>query len=60
MKIIILPSDDKQWYFVVTARNNQPILTSETYTRRSNAVKAARKIIAGINKNTPIVYGEAR
>lgn len=34
-------STDGQFYFTVTAANNKVLVTSETYTRRENALKGA-------------------
>lgn len=39
-------SKNKQYYFTVCGRNGQVVLTSETYTRKRDALRAAKKIIA--------------
>lgn len=38
-------SKDKQWYFVVTSRNGQVLVTSETYKTKSNAVKGSKALV---------------
>jgi uncharacterized protein YegP (UPF0339 family) len=38
----IKKSKDGQFYFVLVAANGEPILTSETYTRRADAERGAR------------------
>lgn len=37
-------SDDKQYYFTVCSANHQPILTSETYKRKENALKGVASV----------------
>lgn len=44
--IVIKQSKNKQWFFTITASNGHKIATSETYTRKSDAKKAARKLRA--------------
>lgn len=39
---------DEQWYFVVIARNNEVTETSETYTRKDSAHRAARREHPGL------------
>ena len=34
MKLTIRKSKNKQFYFVITAKNGEPVLTSETYLKR--------------------------
>lgn len=43
---------DGQWYYVVVAANGQVTETSETYTRRSNAKRAARKSFPDLEVRT--------
>lgn len=38
----VLNSSDGQFYYVVTNSQGEPVYTSETYTRKNNAVSAAR------------------
>jgi uncharacterized protein YegP (UPF0339 family) len=48
MKIHIKRSLDNQIFFTIHARNGKTIATSETYKRKSSAVKAAKKFIMPI------------
>jgi Domain of unknown function (DUF1508) len=41
--INVKPSSDGQFYYVVEAKNGQPVYTSETYKRQHDVIKAARK-----------------
>lgn len=43
-------SVDGQFYFTVCGKNHKPVLTSETYKRKENAI---RGIIAVLNILTP-------
>lgn len=36
-------SRNRQWYFVLVAANGEPIVTSETYTRPTDAVRACTR-----------------
>lgn len=38
----------REWYWRVMAKNGQVILTSETYSTRSNAKRAANRFMEGI------------
>jgi len=56
--IEILKSKDKQWYFVVKAKNGRILVTSETYKTRRGALRgvySACKIfdtaLAGVDKS---------
>lgn len=49
MKFIIKKSKDKQWYFILTARNGEPMFTSETYTRKASCVKSVTSIKRSIS-----------
>lgn len=42
-KLHVRKSRDGQWYFVATARNGEPVATSETYTRKADAVRGAQR-----------------
>lgn len=44
MHIDVRPSEDGQWYYMMVSSNGQPMPVSETYTRRSSAVRAAKKL----------------
>lgn len=37
MKFIIKKSSDGQFYFVIVAKNGEPLATSEMYTRKAKA-----------------------
>lgn len=39
-QIVIKQSKNGQYYFIVIARNRKILVTSETYTRKSNCKKA--------------------
>ncbi len=41
-------SKDNEYYFVCKAANHEVVLTSETYTRASSAVDAAKKAFADV------------
>jgi uncharacterized protein YegP (UPF0339 family) len=41
MKIKINQAKNKQFYFIVIAKNNKTLLTSETYTTKRNCLKTA-------------------
>jgi uncharacterized protein YegP (UPF0339 family) len=49
MKFHLKRSEDKQFYFVLIARNGQTLLTSETYTRKSSCIKAITSMRRGIS-----------
>lgn len=38
--IIIKKARNKQWYFIVKARNGRTLVQSETYKRKRSALKA--------------------
>lgn len=42
-KIKVLSSKDGQFYYVAVTRKGEPLYTSETFTRRPSAIKAARR-----------------
>lgn len=44
MHLKIKRAEDGQYYFILVARNGQTLMTSETYTRKANAMKSAVKI----------------
>lgn len=46
IKVIIHPSKDGQFYFTIV--RGQVSVTSETYTEKSNAKRAAKNLINGI------------
>lgn len=51
--IVIKRSVDRQWVFVVKARNGKVVSTSETYKRKHNAltgIEALREAVKGIVK----------
>lgn len=45
MKFTIYKSDDGQFYYVVTSRNGQIMLTSETMKRKQSCVSAIKRIM---------------
>lgn len=49
-KVKVLPSEDGQFYYVAVDRKGEPLYTSETFTRRSSAVNAARREHEGRNE----------
>lgn len=51
MKFVIKKSNDKQFYFIIQAKNNQPIMTSETYKTRRNALQSLMAIQNAFFKN---------
>lgn len=40
--------DSPQYYFVALGRNGEPLVTSETYTRRATAEKQAGELFPGV------------
>lgn len=52
----IRPSQDGQWYFVQLGGNGEVIATSETYTRKPSAVRAAWN--AGATQVFEMINGE--
>lgn len=42
MKVQIFPGKDGQWYCRLVAHNGETVLTSEGYTRKWNAKRAAK------------------
>ena len=50
MKFIIHKSKDKQFYFTIVARNGKTLVTSETYTRKSNAISSMKIFMREIAK----------
>lgn len=48
MKFQIKRSKDKQFYFVLIARNGNTLLTSETYKRKASCAKAILSLQKGI------------
>lgn len=51
MKFHIKRSKDKQFYFVLIARNGQVVLTSETYTRKAACRKSITSLVKQIWKS---------
>jgi uncharacterized protein YegP (UPF0339 family) len=49
MKIFTLKkSKDKQFFFILKGMNGQILTTSETYTRRENAIKGIRRVLNAV------------
>ena len=49
MKIFTLKkSKDKQFFFTLHGMNGQPLCTSETYTRKENAIKGIRRVFNAV------------
>jgi uncharacterized protein YegP (UPF0339 family) len=44
MKFVIRKSSDKQWYFILKARNGEIIATSETYKTKQACKKGIRSV----------------
>lgn len=51
MKFVIKKSKDKQFYFILQAKNNQVVMTSETYKSRRNAKESLMLIQNAFFKN---------
>lgn len=49
-KVKVLPSDDGQFYYVAVDKKGEPLYTSETFTRKSSAINAARREHEGRNE----------
>lgn len=49
-KVKVLPSSDGQFYYVALGRNSEKIYTSETFGKRSDAIRAARREHEGRNE----------
>ena len=49
-KVKVLPSEDDQFYYVALDRKGEPLYTSETFTRKSSAINAARREHEGRNE----------
>lgn len=47
--IKILESKDKQFYFVIQAKNGKVIATSETYKRKRDCLKSA-ELVEGLSR----------
>ena len=45
MKFTIYKSEDGQYYYVVTSRNGQIMLTSETMKRKQSVTNAIKRIM---------------
>jgi uncharacterized protein YegP (UPF0339 family) len=45
MKFIIKRAVNKEWFFIITAKNGQTLATSETYKRRGGCLKAIKSIV---------------
>ena len=43
-RIEVAKSRDDQWFYRVVAANGETLSTSETYTRREDAVRAAESV----------------
>ena len=48
MKFILKKSKNRQFYFVLTARNGEKMFHSETYTRKASAIKAIKSLQKGV------------
>ncbi len=40
----IFKGEDKQWYWRLVGKNGETVASSEGYTRRANAIKAAKRM----------------
>lgn len=45
--VTIFAGRNGKWYFRATARNNEKIASSQSYTRRSDAVRGALRAFSG-------------
>jgi uncharacterized protein YegP (UPF0339 family) len=43
VKIVVFQGNDGQWYYRRVATNGEPVGTSEGYTRKASAKRAAQK-----------------
>ena len=48
-KLKLKRARNKQWYFVIVARNGKIIATSETYKRKSSAEKTMSRLLLYID-----------
>lgn len=46
--VVVLSSENGQWYYLVKAGNHRTLSTSEMYKRRWNCVRAAKKAEPGL------------
>jgi hypothetical protein len=49
-KVKVLPSEDGQFYYIALDKKGEPLYTSETFTRKSSAINAARREHEGRNE----------
>jgi len=49
-KVKVQPSEDGLFYYVALDRKGEPLYTSETFTRKSTAINAARREHEGRNE----------
>lgn len=47
-------SKDRQWYFIVVARNGRTLVTSETYRTKQNAIKGINALRTVFDKPTDV------
>lgn len=45
IRVRIMQAKDKSYYFVLRAGNGEPVAVSETYKRRSDAIRGARRFL---------------
>ena len=50
-KVKVLEADDGQFYYVAVDRKGEPLYTSETFTKRNDAIRAARREHEGRSEN---------
>lgn len=55
MKLEIRKSRDKQYYWVVRSNNSKIFCTSEMYTRKNSAVRAAKSFAKNLIKSELLV-----
>lgn len=51
-------ADPPGWYFVVEGNNGEPIATSETYTRQSDALRGAGDLCDALEQPSVVVNSE--
>lgn len=56
--IKIKKATNRQFYFVITAKNNKVLVTSETYKRRESVIKGIRAVLSVLGIKTAVIVNE--